>query len=46
MLRLLLALGPVLLFAIAIRLVGGHLASRAKRAAGPPAGSGKAGAYQ
>ncbi len=28
--RLLLAFGPVVLFAIAIRLIGGHLAKRAR----------------
>jgi hypothetical protein len=32
--RLLLAFGPVVLFAIGIRLIGGHYARRAKRQGG------------
>jgi hypothetical protein len=36
MVRLLLAFAPVALFAIAIRLIAGHLTARAKQSAGPP----------
>ena len=43
MMRLLLAFGPVVLFAIGIRLVAGYYTRRAKRAAAPPAGPGKSG---
>ena len=45
MMRLVLAFGPVVLFAIGIRLVAGHYTRRGKRAAAPPAGPGKSGAH-